>query len=252
MIAEEEISEELFPTAQEIVYEQNKTKTQLRSKVMQLRYELKQQGITKTGHNNFQNYDHYTIDDILRQVYPLLMKYHLATWYHFDKHNNTATLEITDLNTGYTDKVTIEDPTLQYKNSNDALQGLGKSQTYLRKYLYIQLLDLSESDPDTTFGEQKTKPIDATQNKKSTKNTKNNNTQNNITPKKSINKQKITYKIPKPIQYMITELQEKQQPITRNTLRNYTTQQLQQQLINQKEYNTLINIIQQIPEEQLQ
>lgn len=152
MISQEQLKDEIFPTARDIVYEKNKDKTLLRKKIMQLRYQLKQKGITKKGHNSYQNYDHYTIDDILEQVYPLLIEYNISTWYQFDKQHNTASLEITDLETGYTDTVNIEDPTLQYKNANDALQGIGKTQTYLRKYLYIQFLDLSETDPDTNFG----------------------------------------------------------------------------------------------------
>lgn len=226
----------VFPTARDIVHEKNKDKTALRSKVMKLRMEIKTKGFKKQGHNKYQNYDHYTIDDILEVAYPLLCKYNISTWYDFNVENRIATLEITDLDTGYTDVVSIEDPLFTYKNANEALQGIGKSQTYLRKYLYIQFLDISENDPDENFGQTH-------YNKQDTKD-KNQKQENN-------QKQTITYKIPRAIQIILTELQEKNIKPTRKTLRDHTIKQLQQKIITQKEYNQLQNLIQQIPEDQL-
>lgn len=216
----------LFPTARDIVYEQNKDKNQLRSKIMQVRMQIKNKGFKKKGHNKYQNYDHYTIDDILEACYPLLIEYNLATWYNWDMEKRIASLEITDLDTGYTDTVTIEDPELTWKNANEQLQGLGKRQTYIRKYLYIQLLDISENDPDNHFGQT---------------NIKESQTNKNTT-------QNITYKHPSIIQYMIVELQEKNIPITKKALREYTTKQLKNNLITQKEYNTILHYIQQLPD----
>lgn len=238
----------IFPTARDIVYEKNKDKTALRSKVMQLRLEIKQKGFKKGGHNKFQNYDHYTIDDILEVVYPLLCKYHLSTWYNFNVKTRVATLEITDLDTGYTDFVSIEDPLIKWENSNKVLQGIGKSQTYLRKYLYIQFLDISESDPDSSFGETVTQTNDT-----HTKHVQNDETINSPSNNKMqvLNKQTSTNKIPHAIQIIIAELEEKNIKPSRKTIREHTKKQLQSGVIDQKEFNALQNMILSTPEELL-
>ena len=250
----------MFPTARDIVYEKNKDKTALRSKVMQLRLEIKQKGFKKGGHNKFQNYDHYTIDDILDVVYPLLCKYHLSTWYNFNVKTRVATLEITDLDTGYTDFVSIEDPVIQWKNSNEVLQGIGKSQTYLRKYLYIQFLDISESDPDSSFGETVTQTNDTNtkhvQNDETINSPSNNKIQahaklDNTITSQTFNKQTSTNKIPHAIQIIIAELEEKNIKPSRKTIREHTKKQLWEGIINQKEFNALQNMILSTPEELL-
>lgn len=244
----------MFPTARDIVYEKNKDKTALRSKVMQLRLEIKQQGFKKGGHNKFQHYDHYTIDDILEVAYPLLFKYHLSTWYDFNVETRVASLEVTDLDTGYTDIVSIEDPIITWKNSNEVLQGLGKSQTYLRKYLYIQFLDISENDPDSSFGEITEQSIHSKQlqNTNKKEDMKNNTKSNQIKHSSNTSNQNSSHLqgryIPQTIQYIITELEEKNIKPTRKTLRDYTKKQLEQKIITQKEYNALQNTIQKIPE----
>ena len=227
-----------FPTASDIVREQNSNKTKLRIKIMQLRCKIKNHGFQKKGRNTFQHYDHYTIDDILVEAYPLLMEYNLATWYVFDNTKSEAILEVTDLETGYTDILSIGIPQYASKNANDALQNVGKTQTYLRKYLYIQLLDLSESDPDSTFGKPEQEPH--IPHKNNTNNTQ--KRQHDTTQKKPT--QNIRAKLPLPIRYTITELQERNITPTQDMIIAELRKQFKQGDFNDREYEYLLEVIQ--------
>jgi hypothetical protein len=62
-------------------------------------------------------------------------------------------VELIDLETGYSEdfgsNVTF---TVDGKNHNQRLQALGSTESYLRRYIYLQILDIVEGDPDATFG----------------------------------------------------------------------------------------------------
>ena len=144
-----------FETAQEIYLNDRqlemKQYAQIMSKLQGLRDEIK--GITAKGHNNFNNFDYIRLKDILKVVTPLLRKYKLAT--HHRLWMNPPLIDLVDTETGYSisfgTNCTVEP---QGKNNNQVLQALGSTETYLRRYIYLQIFDLYDDDPDKNFGKE--------------------------------------------------------------------------------------------------
>lgn len=146
---------ERFETAQEIYLNDRqlemKQYAQIMSKLQELRDEIK--GIKAEGRNNFNNFDYIRLKDILKIVTPLLKKYHLAT--HHRLWMNPPLVDLVDTETGYSisfgTNCTVEP---QGKNNNQVLQALGSTETYLRRYIYLQIFDLYDDDPDKNFGKE--------------------------------------------------------------------------------------------------
>lgn len=146
---------ERFETAQEIYLNDRqlemKQYAQIMSKLQELRDEIK--GITANGRNNFNNFDYIRLKDILKVVTPLLRKYKLAT--HHRLWMNPPLIDLVDTETGYSisfgTNCTVEP---SGKNNNQVLQALGSTETYLRRYIYLQIFDLYDDDPDRNFGKE--------------------------------------------------------------------------------------------------
>ena len=146
---------ERFETAQEIYLNDRqlemKQYAQIMSKLQKLRDEIK--GIKAEGRNNFNNFDYIRLKDILKVVTPLLRKYKLAT--HHRLWMNPPLIDLVDTETGYSisfgTNCTVEP---QGKNNNQVLQALGSTETYLRRYIYLQIFDLYDDDPDKNFGKE--------------------------------------------------------------------------------------------------
>ena len=146
---------ERFETAQEIYLNDRqlemKQYAQIMSKLQELRDEIK--GIKAEGRNNFNNFDYIRLKDILKIVTPLLRKYKLAT--HHRLWMNPPLIDLVDTETGYSisfgTNCTVEP---SGKNNNQVLQALGSTETYLRRYIYLQIFDLYDDDPDKNFGKE--------------------------------------------------------------------------------------------------
>ena len=146
---------ERFETAQEILLndrqEERKNYAQIMKKLQSLRDEIK--GIKAEGRNNFNNFDYIRLKDILKVVTPLLRKYKLAT--HHRLWMNPPLVDLVDTETGYSisfGSSCVVEP--QGKNNNQVLQALGSTETYVRRYIYLQIFDLYDDDPDKNFGKE--------------------------------------------------------------------------------------------------
>lgn len=139
-------------------------KLNLLQKLQKCRVELQNKNLKKSGENKFANFKYYELSDFLPTVNELFDKYKLFSQFTLD--NNTATLEIFDTEKTYKsdefefyDSVafTIPSEKVEIKGSN-AIQNLGGSNTYLRRYLYLNALEIVENDMyDATSGKTTTK-----------------------------------------------------------------------------------------------
>lgn len=147
--------------------EENKVeekKLNLLQKIQMCRVELQNKNLKKSGENKFANFKYYELSDFLPTVNELFNKYKLFS--QFTLSETTATLEIYDTEKTYTrgefeyyDSVafTIPSEKVEIKGSN-AIQNLGGSNTYLRRYLYLNALEIVENDMyDATSGKANTK-----------------------------------------------------------------------------------------------
>lgn len=134
-------------------------KLNLLQKLQKCRVELQNKNLKKSGENKFAGFKYYELSDFLPTVNELFDKYKLFSQFTLD--NNTATLEIFDTEKTYKsdefefyDSVafTIPSEKVEIKGSN-AIQNLGGSNTYLRRYLYLNALEIVENDVyDATSG----------------------------------------------------------------------------------------------------
>lgn len=126
-------------------YKKEEMPVHLYKKIMLARKKFKDKGITKSGYNKFQNFAYYELKDIIPEAIEICLDLDLAT--RFTYENNKYSLKIYDLENKEETEFTM--PSKIYPkegNINNQLQNLGKIQTYIRRYLYMQFLDITEND----------------------------------------------------------------------------------------------------------
>lgn len=144
--------------------EKKETKLNLYEKIQRCRVELQQSNLKKSGKNKFANFEYYELADFLPKVNELFDKYRLFS--RFTLYSNIATLDIYDTEVkredGSYESVMFSSPVAEVviKGSN-AIQSLGGANTYMKRYLYLNALEIVESDSfDAVSGkEQKGKGV---------------------------------------------------------------------------------------------
>lgn len=113
-------------------------------KLQNMRVELQEKNIKKSGLNKYAGYHYFELADILPTINELQMKYKTFSQILFEKENakliiiNTENLE---------ESVEFISPLaeLNLKGAN-AIQNIGGIQTYLRRYLYLMAFEVVEAD----------------------------------------------------------------------------------------------------------
>lgn len=147
--------EEDFQTADIIALNdkqlERKLKACLYRKLQNARVDFKNKHVEARGRNNFNNFDYITLKDIVNEAIPILLENDLSIHHKF--YLSPPRVELVDLETGYSEdfgsNAVME---LDGKNHNQRLQALGSTESYLRRYIYLQILDIVEGDPDSVFG----------------------------------------------------------------------------------------------------
>lgn len=125
-------------------------------KLMDVRVKFSKLNLKKSGENKFANFKYFELADFLPQATELLEKAKLCPIVVFT--NDYATLTLIN-GENPTEQIVFTSPMrdLQLKGSNE-LQALGSIETYQTRYLYIQLLNITESDTfDATSGKNEAK-----------------------------------------------------------------------------------------------
>lgn len=146
-----------FQTAEEIYLNDKqllrKLKACLYRKLQQARMDFRDKHVEARGRNDFNHFDYITLKDIVTEAIPILLDNNLSIHHKF--YLNQPLVELVDLETGYSEdfgsNVTFE---VEGKNTNQRLQALGSTESYIRRYIYMQILDIVESDPDKDFGKE--------------------------------------------------------------------------------------------------
>jgi len=102
--------------------------------------------LKKSGENKFAGFKYYELCDFLPQIIKLCDKYKVCTIVSFNE--NAATLRAYDCEKIEKDNF-VEASTpiekLEIRGSN-SIQAIGGMQTYMRRYLYMLMFDITESD----------------------------------------------------------------------------------------------------------
>jgi hypothetical protein len=122
----------------------NGSKLNIYSKLQKCRVELQEMKLKKSGENAFAKFKYYELADFLPQVNDLFDKYNLFS--NFSIREGIAFLKV--VNTEKLDEIeTFESPieNVELKGCT-AIQGLGAVHTYMKRYLYLNALEIVEAD----------------------------------------------------------------------------------------------------------
>jgi hypothetical protein len=113
-------------------------------KLQKCRVELQSEKLKKTGKNKYSNYDYFELGDFLPKANEIMDKHGLASIFRFTPEEATLAIinsEKIDEKIIFTTPVTIA----QLKGCY-AIQNIGATQTYARRYLYVMAFEISEPD----------------------------------------------------------------------------------------------------------
>lgn len=126
-------------------------------KLQAARHQLLNSGIEKSGHNKFSNYHYFELGDFIPAAHKIFDEIGLCGVVRFAE---TATLTIYD--TAGEGSVEFTTPIVYAENAKgQAIQSLGSTHTYLRRYLWLMALELVENDViDSLPQEEKPKAVE--------------------------------------------------------------------------------------------
>lgn len=113
-------------------------------KIQQIKMELAKCNLKKSGRNTFADYDYYELSDFMPKIIELCSIYKVCTVITFSE--TSAVLEAINAEEPK-EMIVVNSPmkSLTIKGANE-LQALGGVETYQRRYLYMTLFDICESD----------------------------------------------------------------------------------------------------------
>lgn len=113
-------------------------------KLQQCRVELHKKDLKKTGENKFSKYMYFELGDFLPQAMEIMSEHKLFSQFNFGKES--ANLLIVNAEKPE-EKIIFESPSvISEMKGNNPIQSIGASQTYMRRYLYMMALELTEAD----------------------------------------------------------------------------------------------------------
>lgn len=124
-------------------------------KLIEIRKEFHELNLKKSGKNKFANYEYFELKDFVPEAVQLCHKHKALPIFNLDETHATLTLFNTE---EPTEQIVFTSPVADASVKGLLpVQSLGSQHTYLRRYLYLNMLDIVESDGiDGLSEEQKT------------------------------------------------------------------------------------------------
>lgn len=123
------------------------------AKLQAVRVELQGTKLKKTGKNKHIGFEYFELGDFLPTVMALFLKNKLSS--NFSILENTATLTVVDLEDNTQAIFTTPTASATLVKATP-VQELGAMHTYIRRYLYVNALEIIENDVvDQVIGEKK-------------------------------------------------------------------------------------------------
>lgn len=121
-----------------------KEQISLYEKLAAMRVDLQNEKISKSGMNRYSNFKYYNLDDFLPACNNIAQKHKVFFKFNIDKER----AELVAINIENTDEkevfaIPISEVTVQGANS---MQNIGAVTTYARRYLYMIVFEIAESD----------------------------------------------------------------------------------------------------------
>ena len=112
-------------------------------KLQQARIELQNKKLKKSGKNGYSGFTYYELSDFLPVINQIF--YDLKLFSNFSIENQEAKLTITDWEDNTKEVFTSPIESLELKGCT-RIQALGGIHTYMKRYLYLNALEIVESD----------------------------------------------------------------------------------------------------------
>lgn len=127
----------------------DKNTANIYEKLQKARVALSKEKLKKSGKNKFAGYEYFELSDFMPKSDELLLENRLTPVFNFV--DNLATLVLYDWDSEHTIefKTNGADATTYNRDgkpSNLEIQTLGSQHTYLKRYLYMHLMDVAEND----------------------------------------------------------------------------------------------------------
>ena len=123
-------------------------------KLQQLRVLILEKSLKKSGRNNHSKYSYYEMEDFLPQTTLIMRDLGITSLFNIETDSQGrewATLDIYNMQDG--ERVSFQYPTAEVfigskdgKGGAQPIQNLGGKTTYMKRYLFINALDLTETD----------------------------------------------------------------------------------------------------------
>ena len=113
-------------------------------KITIARVKLQEKKLKKSGHNKFSGFDYFELADFLPEINKINQELKILTI--FNATQEKATLKIINIEkTDEVEQFEIENIKADLKGANN-IQALGATQTYLKRYLYLNAYEIQEND----------------------------------------------------------------------------------------------------------
>ena len=112
-------------------------------KLQKARVELQGQKLKKSGKNNYSGFTYYELADFLPNINKIFFDLKLCS--NFSIENEQASLTVTDWEDGTKEVFTSPIADLELKGCTK-IQALGGVHTYMKRYLYLNALEIVEND----------------------------------------------------------------------------------------------------------
>ena len=127
-------------------------------KLQTSRIKLQEMKLKKSGLNKFANFSYYELADFLPQINKIFGEMKLFS--KFDLLTEKATLTIIDTEKEESIIVFESDKIEAVLKGTTSIQGLGATHTYLKRYLYLNALEIVENDfVDASIGKEAVKQV---------------------------------------------------------------------------------------------
>lgn len=125
--------------------------------LQEVRFELSQTPLKKSGKNKHLNFDYFELGDFLPTATKLLNNHGITPIFRIEIDNTGVEYAYLTMIKG-NEQIMFRTPTANPQASNNPIQMLGSKITYMRRYLYLIALDIIENDSvDPSLGETKEK-----------------------------------------------------------------------------------------------
>lgn len=122
---------------------EKKEQKNIKAKLQEARVRLQQISLQKSGENSYAKFKYYELKDFMPAVNDIFNELGICSNFSID--NSVATLEVMNIESDESIRFTSPIASVDLKGCS-AIQGIGAMHTYMKRYLYLNALEIVEND----------------------------------------------------------------------------------------------------------